>query len=328
VLLGRGDGSFQSKLDYRTGRDPGSIVIGDVNGDGQPDLATADVGADTVSVLLNRGGGGFVLNAHYLTGSRPVSAAIGDLNGDGLLDLATANSDSKSVSVLLNRGDGSFLGRRDYRKGSHPRSIAIGDLNGDGKPDLAAGTDFNPSALSVLLGRGEGTFAARRELPSPGAAIAQVAIGDINRDHRPDLVTVTAGVGAGSAVSVFLGRGDRRFQAPVYYRLVESDPESIAIGDLNGDRRPDLATANYNSSTASVLLNRPGLCTVQPVVNWLLLPAAKRALVRAHCRVGKIRRPYSWYEKGVVIGQKPDFGAVLPGGSKVNLVVSRGRKPS
>jgi hypothetical protein len=327
VLLGRGDGSFQSKLDYRTGRDPSSIVIGDVNSDGQPDLATADIGADTVSVLLNRGGGGFVLNAHYQTGSGPFSVAIGDLNGDGMPDMAPANyPHASTVSVLLNAGDGSFLARRDYRAGSNPSSVAIGDLNGDGKPDLAAATTY-PLALSVLLGRGDGTFAARREVTSPAGPIRQVAIGDMNRDHRPDLVTAnTYGdrISGTSSVSVFVGRGNGRFQAPVQYP-VDSAPYSMAIGDLNGDRRPDVATASDGQSTASVLLNRLGLCTVQPV-RGLPLPAAKRALVRAHCRVGRIGRPHSGYTKGEVIAQKPRFGAVLPGGGKVNLVVSLGRR--
>ena len=330
VLLGRGDGSFQSKLDYLTGRDPESIVIGDVNGDGQPDLATADVGADTVSVLLNRGGGGFVLNAHYQTGSGPFSVAIGDLNGDGLPDLATANSHVSSVSVLLNAGDGSFLARRDYRTGYNPSSVAIGDLNGDGKPDLAAAHSY-PSALSVLLGRGDGTFAARREVRSR-AYPWQLSIGDMNRDHKPDLVTTNpANAYGGRSVSVFVGRGDGRFQAPVQYRdsatAAANGPESVAIGDLNGDRRPDLATTTLQASTASVLMSRPGLCTVQPVI-LLLLPAAKRALVRAHCRVGRIRRPHLYFPKGEVFSQKPEFGAVLPGGSKVDLVVSRGRRHS
>ena len=320
VLLGRGDGSFQSKLDYRTGNDPESIVIGDVNGDGQPDLATADFGADTVSVLMNRGGGGFVLNAHYQTGSGPDSVAIGDLNGDGLPDLATANVHTRTVSVLLNAGDGGFLGRRDYRTGGHGSFgslVAIGDLNGDGKPDLAA-AHIDPFAITVLLGRGDGTFAARREVTPPVefGPPTQVAIGDMNGDHRPDLVTVGSG-----GVFVFVGRGDGRFQAPVNYR-VESEPYSIAIGDLNGDRRPDLATTNYR---VSVLLNRPGLCTVQDV-QGKTLRAARRVLLRAHCRVGKIRRTYSGSPKGWIIRQKPYFGAVLPGGGKVNLVVSRGRK--
>ena len=77
-----------------------------------------------------------------------------------------------------------------------------------------------------------------------------------------------------------------------------------------------------------MLLNTPGLCTVQDVKRQTL-PAAKRTIARANCRVGKIRRAYSKrVKKGRVISQKPRFGAVLRSGGKVNLVVSRGRRHS
>jgi beta-lactam-binding protein with PASTA domain len=103
-------------------------------------------------------------------------------------------------------------------------------------------------------------------------------------------------------------------------------PNSVAIADLNGDRKRDLATAIPGANSVSVLLNRPGLCTVQDV--WRqTVSAAKRTIARANCRVGKIRRAYlKTVKTGRVISQKPRFGAVLRGGGKVNLVVSRGRR--
>ena len=86
-------------------------------------------------------------------------------------------------------------------------------------------------------------------------------------------------------------------------------------------------TSNFDADSVSVLLNKPGLCTVQNV--WRkTLRAAKRTIARANCRVRKIRRAYSkTIMRGRVISQKPTFGTVLPGGGKVNLVVSLGRKP-
>ncbi len=102
------------------------------------------------------------------------------------------------------------------------------------------------------------------------------------------------------------------FQAKLDY-VTGGHPNSIAIGDLNGDGKPDLAIANSSENTLSVLLNRPGLCTVQNV-NGETLPAARRTIARANCRVGKIRRAYSKsIAKGRVISQKPRFGTVLPG---------------
>jgi beta-lactam-binding protein with PASTA domain len=100
----------------------------------------------------------------------------------------------------------------------------------------------------------------------------------------------------------------------------------VAISDLNGDRRPELVTVNGDSDTVSVLLNTPGLCTVQNVQGETL-PAAKRTIARAACLVGKVTRSASkTVKRGRVISQKPKPGTVLPNGGKVDLLVSRGRK--
>ena len=136
--------SFAPPKSYATGRSPTSIAIGDLNGDGKPDLATANNGGgvNTVSVLLNAGDPSFQAKVDYRTGGRGgrLSVAIGDLNGDGNPDLATANESANSVSVLLNRGDGTYEAKHDYETGGQPLSLAIGDLNGDGRADLATAT--------------------------------------------------------------------------------------------------------------------------------------------------------------------------------------------
>jgi beta-lactam-binding protein with PASTA domain len=98
----------------------------------------------------------------------------------------------------------------------------------------------------------------------------------------------------------------------------------VTIGDLNGDGRPDLVTVSGDSNRVSVLINTPGLCAVQDV-EYRTLPSAKRAILRANCRVGRVRRAYSTrIRMGSVISQTPKPGLVLHKGGKVNLVVSRG----
>ena len=124
---------------------------------------------------------------------------------------------------------------------------------------------------------------------------------------------------------MFLNRGDGSFQARSDYRTGGFDTRSVAIGDLNGDPRADLATADFGANRVFVLLNATGICAV-PNLKGTALPRARRAIARAGCRVGKLRRVYSeTIKRGRVLSQKPGFGAVLLNGGKVNLVISLGR---
>ncbi len=282
VLLGLGDGTFGAKTDVWEADGAYSLAIGDLNADGNPDLAVAICGRDpspnlpgsgTVLVLLGEGDGTFQAKASLETGINPISVAIGDLNRDGNLDLAVANYGSNTVSVLLGNGIGSFGARTDFATGRLPRSVAIGDLNGDGKPDLAVanGGDYNTpgNTVSVLLGDGKGAFGPKTDFAT-GLWPVSVAIGDLNGDRNLDLAVTNVYADTGLvadtsytfSVSVLLGDGKGTFGAKTDfetgYRAV-----SVAIGDLNGDGKLDLAVANMGTNTASVFLNasasqRPG----------------------------------------------------------------------
>jgi hypothetical protein len=252
----------------------------------------------------------------YATGGSG-DLAIADLNGDGKPDLAAPN-DANTVSVLLNRGDGRYAPRRHYATGHGPESLVIADLNGDGKPDLATANAY-ASAVSVLLNRGDGRFEPRSDYAT-GADPGSIAIADLNGDGKPDLATANFHA---DTVSVLLNRGDGSFTPPSDY-ATGAGLGSLALADLNGDGRQDVLTSDGN--TVSVLINKPGLCDVQPVTD-MVLAAARRKLAGANCRVGKVRRVYSTDRAaGWVLSQKPRFGVVRRGGAKVNLVVSRGRK--
>jgi hypothetical protein len=136
-----------------------AVVVADVNGDGKPDLITANRGSllnpgTTVSVLLGNGDGTFQAATNFAAGLDPVSVAVADLNGDGRPDLVVGNSyfGSNMVSVLLGNGNGTFVAAVNIPAGATPRAVALGDVNGDGLPDLAV-ANFSSASVSVLLGQ-------------------------------------------------------------------------------------------------------------------------------------------------------------------------------
>ena len=138
-----GSVSFAAKVDFATGSYPHGVAIGDIDGDGKPDLVVTDSLSNTVSVLRNTsiiGSVSFDTKLDFATGSFPSDVVIGDVDGDGEPDLIVANIGSNTVSVLRNTstiGSVSFDAKVDFTTGSYPNSVAIGDLDGDGKPDLA-----------------------------------------------------------------------------------------------------------------------------------------------------------------------------------------------
>jgi hypothetical protein len=114
-----------------------SVAVGDFNGDGKQDIATANRGSSSVSIRLGDGQGGFSGTTEIVGRTSPVSVAVGDFNGDGNQDIATANQFSSTVSIRLGDGQGGFSGTTNIAVGSTPRSVAIGDFNGDGNQDIA-----------------------------------------------------------------------------------------------------------------------------------------------------------------------------------------------
>src|SRR5262249_40111530 len=150
-----------ARRDYPAGIQANSVAIGDLNGDGKPDLAVADYSASppyTVSTMLGRGDGTLLPAAFYEVGQNPAAIAIGDLNADGKMDVADACYGSGAASVLPGRGTGSLPVVPDYLAGTEVWAVALGDLNGDGKPDLAV-ANRAPGTVSTLLGIGDATFA-------------------------------------------------------------------------------------------------------------------------------------------------------------------------
>jgi FG-GAP-like repeat/FG-GAP repeat len=162
-----------------------SMAVGDFNGDGQPDAAVTNSGANGVNVFLNEGGCLSFVYTMPATGVGPSSIAAADFNGDGKLDLAVANSGSNNVTILLGNGDGTFTAAASPAAGTAPNSLAVGDFNGDGIPDLAV-ANAGSSNVTILLGNGDGTFTTATS-PVSGTGSTSVSAADFSGDGKEDL---------------------------------------------------------------------------------------------------------------------------------------------
>jgi hypothetical protein len=261
--------SFSAPTKLSTGgTSPVSVAVGNFNGDRDPDLATANMDSDNVSVLLGGSCGSFAAPATYATfGDMASSVAVGDFDGDSDSDLAVANYGSDNVSVLRRR-DPEFFSAQNFisTDGSSPESaspnaVAVGDFDGDSDPDLAVANTLSGD-VSVLLGLSGLGFSkppdplpGRYETGRPGTTPLPMALaaGDFNGDGDLDLAVANRN---DWNVMVLLGNGDGSFdQAGGSPVPVGGAPQSIAVGDFDGDSIPDLATGNAYADV-SVLLGK------------------------------------------------------------------------
>jgi len=259
TLLGNGDGTFRSFTHRLHGSTEGGLGVADLNDDGKLDVVMAfprrpgDVAG--AYVTLGNGDGTFQdERAVYSAPSTYAGLVLVDVNKDGRLDIVT--SGGGLVSVLLGNGDGTFpFTGTDFpvASGTLIRALAVGDLNGDGALDVVA-PDSEGSTLSVFLGTGDGTLLAAKQFPC-GYNPADIKVADLNLDGLPDIVTTNdSGPGNAGTVAVLAGNGDGTFVPYVAFGT-GIGPQSVSIGDLDGDTLPDLVVANKNDGTVSVLLN-------------------------------------------------------------------------
>ncbi len=233
-------GSFTETTQVYTGSISVFVAIGDFNGDGRQDLATADWWGNNVSIRLGDGAGGFTTAANVNVGYNPGSLAIGDFNGDGKQDLIITHVSSNNICIRLGDGTGGFTEMPDVVLQFPSTDIVVGDFNSDGKADFAV-CNYQ---LYIWYGDGAGGFYLASILPANPFTIVT---GDFNNDGRLDLAMANA-----NAVSILLQNAAGDFSIlPVGFGLSPSD---IAVSDFNGDGKQDLAVANYNSNNISIFL--------------------------------------------------------------------------
>jgi trimeric autotransporter adhesin len=247
-----GAGGFQPAVSYPAGTSPALVIAADFNSDGKTDLAVADYGG-TVSLLLGKGDGTFEPPVGTVIAPYCYAIVAGDFNGDGKPDLAV--STPGQVAILLGNGDGTFQNSSILTVGTQPVSLLAIDVNNDGDADLVV-LDGDTAIVTVFLGNGDGTFQPPTSFPSPSpkGVVQMLAAGDFNRDGNADLVIVSATDGT---VEILSGIGDGSF-----YRSAElSAPlaaTSVAVGDFNGDGKPDIVAGLTPTGVAVFLGNGDG----------------------------------------------------------------------
>src|SRR5439155_606696 len=182
ILLGTGTGSFGAATNFAVGTTPESVAVGDFNGDGKQDVATANTNSNNISILLGTATGSFGAATNFAVGTNPVSVVVGDFNGDGKQDLAVANGASNNVSILL----GTTLGKwsvvsSTLSDGAHILKANATDTAGNTGPNSASITvtvDTQAPTVSITS-PSNNTSTSAAAIPVSGTASDNVAVSSV-----------------------------------------------------------------------------------------------------------------------------------------------------
>lgn len=267
--------SFGARIDYVVGSRPVSVAVGDLDADGKPDIIAANIGGGALSILRNISRGNLLTSNSFAaavslaTPGKQSKVVARDMDGDGKVDLITANYSTTNDALSLFRntstpGRISFAPRVDLAApAANEEALVVEDIDGDGKPDLIAGSYLSAN-FTVYRNIGErgsittGSFAAPVTFAA-GAGIQRdgIALADIDGDGKPDIAIVGQYSG-----SVYLYRNlstpgsftSSSLATPMTF-VSGNNSVTAAIGDLDGDGRPDIAIANAFGNNLTVWKN-------------------------------------------------------------------------
>jgi hypothetical protein len=254
-LLGRGDGTFRQFVALTGAQGSREIAIGDWNGDGLVDLASADHNRGNLSVFLAKGGGTFENSNNYRVPGEPHAVKTIDYDGDSKLDLMAGTPGG--YLPFQGMGDGTFQVRGLISNlGCNGRSLDTGDFNRDGKGDLVAYCD---STIEVGISRGNATYQKTFEVNGQGITFLSNAIADVNGDGSADLAFAGNRLSLGSRdLVVYPGAADGRFGSEIVLPGVGFGNSYLIASDLDSDGHPDLVSADSSTSSLTVIWGQPG----------------------------------------------------------------------
>lgn len=247
VHYGDGTGQFSTSehQTYRTGRSPVSVAVGDVNGDGRPDMVSGNFGSQDVSILLGLGNRMFAPQAPVALAGQPQTVALADVNHDNLADLVTTTADSQ-LHIFLSDGDGTFTATISRETGAGPNAASVDDLDNDGDMDVVVAS-AQANRLSIFLGDGAGGLDVERQVALVGSP-QSIRTADVDGDERTDIVVAMSE----SHILIFFGDGSGNFETPSRFGAV-SGPFDVVVGPVGLGTSLDVVTSYSGSNTISIL---------------------------------------------------------------------------
>lgn len=244
------------------------VAIGDLNGDGKPDVALVETNGNTIEVFPNTSTVGSIsfgtpVPVFLPNGYSPWAVAIGDFDRDGMPDLAATDWSNNNLSVFRNKGTAggsiSFGSHQDFAVGNSPQGLAVGDLDGDGFPDIVVGNNTDNSLTLLRSTSSPGSISFATTTHATGAGPYYIAIADLNGDGLPDIASASNGPGTVSVLRNASTPGSIALAASVDY-ATDNGPIAVSLADMDGNGTPDIVVLNENGSHPapdfSVLLNQ------------------------------------------------------------------------